>query len=84
MMVFIHMTAGLPARTPKLLAARQCNTELLRNLFIAEGYMMLLLTYHKQEWHMGTRAIARFMPPVVIDMLLKFLALVKPLARILH
>ncbi len=53
MMVLIHMKAGLPVHVPKLLAAWQYNTKLLWNLFIAQGYMMLLLRYHKQEWRMS-------------------------------
>ncbi len=34
LMVFIHMTLGLPARGPELLAVHWYNTELLRNIFI--------------------------------------------------
>jgi hypothetical protein len=49
LMVLIHMTSGLPARRPELLAVCWCNTELLRNIFICEGYVMLLVAYHKLE-----------------------------------
>ncbi len=45
LMMLIHMTSGLPARGPQLLAVRWCNTELLRNIFICEGYVMLLMAY---------------------------------------
>jgi hypothetical protein len=49
MIVLIHMMAGLPAHVHKLLAAQQCNMELLQNHFIAKSCMMLLLAYHKKE-----------------------------------
>jgi hypothetical protein len=52
------------------------NTELLRNLFICEGYEMLLLCEHGQQR-------MRFLPAIVGDLLLKFLVLVQLLARIL-
>ncbi len=84
LMVLIHMTSGLPARGPELLAVRWCNTELLRNIFICEGYIMLLVAYHKLEWRVGARAVARFLPPAVGNLVVKFIVLVLPFARILR
>jgi hypothetical protein len=84
LMVLIHVTARLPARATELLSARWCNSELLRNIFISEGYVMLLIAYHKLEWRVGARAIARFLPPVVGDLVVQFLLLVQPFVRILQ
>jgi hypothetical protein len=42
-MVLIHMMSGLPVHGPELLAVRWSNKELLRNIFICEGYVMLLV-----------------------------------------
>jgi hypothetical protein len=77
LLLLIHMTAGLPARGRKLVRVRCCNTELLRSLFICKGYVMLLLCEHGQQR-------VRFIPAIVGDLLLKFLMLVQPLARILR
>jgi hypothetical protein len=84
LMVLIHMTSGLPARGPELLAVRWCNTELLRNIFICEGYVMLLVAYHTLEWPVGARAVARFLPPAVSNLVVKFIVMVLPFARILR
>ncbi len=73
LLLLIHMTAGLPARKRKLVRVRCCNTELLRNLFICKGYVMLLLCEHGQQR-------VRFLPAIVSDLLLKFLVLLQPLA----
>jgi hypothetical protein len=81
LMVLIHMTSGLPARGPELLAVRWCNTELLHNIFICQGYVMLLMAYHKLEWRMGAHAVALFLPSAVV---VKFFVLVLPFARILR
>jgi hypothetical protein len=84
MMVLIHMTSGLPARGPELLGVRWCNTELLRNIFLCEGYVMQLMAYHKLEWQVGSRAVARFLPHEVGNLLVQFIVLVIPLAHILR
>ncbi len=84
MTVLIHMTSGLPARGPELLGVRWCNTELLRNIFLCEGYVMLLMAYHKLERQVGSRAVARFLPHEVGNLLVQFIVLVIPLARILR
>jgi hypothetical protein len=77
LLLLIHITAGLPARGHKLVRLRCCNTDLLRNLFIYEGYVMLLLCEHGQQ-------CVRFLPAIVGDPLLKFLVLVQLLTRILR
>jgi hypothetical protein len=84
LIVLIHMTLGLPARGPELLAVRWCNTELLRNIFICEGYVILLVAYHKLEWRVGTRAVACFLPPAVGNLVVKSIVQVLPFARILQ
>ncbi len=77
LLLLIHMTSGLPVHGRKLVRVHCSNTKLLRNLFICEGYIMLLLCEYGQQR-------VRFLPAVVGDLLLKFLVLVQPLARILH
>ncbi len=84
LMVLIHMTSGLPAHGPELLAVRWCNTEMLRNIFICEGYVMLLVEYHKLEWRVDARAVARFLPPAAGNLVVKFIVLVLPFARLLR
>ncbi len=84
LMVFIHMTLGLPARGPELLAVHWYNTELLRNIFICEGYVMLLVAYRKLELRVGARAVVRFLPPAVGNLVIKFIILVLPFVCILR
>ncbi len=45
---------------------------------------MLLVAYHKLEWRVGARTVARFLPPAVGNLVVKFIVLVLPFARILR
>lgn len=83
LLLLIHLTAGLPARGPKILAAAYQNTEQRRNILILDETMRLLTVYHKLQWTTGQRAVARFLAPSVGDLLVNFVSLILPFAHLL-
>ncbi len=49
LLLLMHLTAGLPLRGRALVSLRCCNTAQLRNLFLYEGSVMLLLSERGQQ-----------------------------------
>jgi integrase len=79
--VLIHLGSGQPLRGSELLSILYANTaEAPRNLFAIGGQLALLTTYSKTSNMtdgMG-RTNIRFLPPCVSDILLAYLAVVRP------
>lgn len=71
--VLIYMTAGLPPRRKELLSIAWCNQEVARNLYIYHGQVALITGYHKTQWRIGTRPIARILPHAVGDLVVMYL-----------
>ncbi|KAI9882246.1 MAG: hypothetical protein M1823_006007 [Watsoniomyces obsoletus] len=78
MMALIHISSGLPARAPELLSTTFVNSEQLRNVLIQDGQLVIITSYHKSEWREGSRAVCRFVLPVVADLLVTYLVGVQP------
>ncbi len=76
-----HMISGLLAHWPELLGVHWCNTKLLRNIFISESFVMLLMAYNRRKWRVNARAMARFLSQAVGNLLVKVIILVLPFAR---
>ncbi len=51
---------------------------------MCKGYIILLMVYHKLQWRLGTRAIARSLPPAVGNLMVKFIVQVLPFPRIIR
>lgn len=83
LLVLIHLTAGLPARGPKILGVQYRNTEQRRNVLVHDGMMLLLTVYHKLQWASGQRAIGRYLAPAVADLVANLVVLVLPFVRFL-
>ena len=80
LILLIHVLGGGPARAQELATVSILNTETgMRNLYWMNGTIMLLTRYHKSQNVSGRgRPVARFLPKLVSDLLLKYVALVKP------
>ena len=77
----IHILGGGPARAEELATVAILNTKTgMRNVYWMHGSIMLLTTYHKSQNVIGRgRPVARFLPKEVSTLVLKYIALVKPL-----
>lgn len=80
LMVLIHVGSGQPARRPELLGLRWCNKQAdQRNIFIHDGYVMFILTYHKSlNLTNASRFPVRVLLPEVGRLFMRFVLLVQP------
>ena len=76
----VHILGGGPARAEELATLALLNTETgMRNLYWMHNTVMLITTYHKSQNMTGRgRPVARFLPTVVANLVLKYVALIKP------
>jgi hypothetical protein len=73
--VVIHITAGQPSRTPKLLSIRYRNSEReIRNVFIEDGMVVFVSRYHK-GFHISndTKVIQQYLPQEVGELVVQYL-----------
>ena len=80
MMILLHVGSGQPARKPELLGLRWCNKQAdQRNIFIHDGYVMFILTYHKLiNVTNASRFPVRVLLPEVGVLLVQYLVIVQP------
>ena len=69
----MYMTAGLPPQREELTGLTWYNQEAPRNIYIRAGLVVLVTSYHKSQWRVGTRPVARFLPAVVGELLVQYL-----------
>jgi superfamily II DNA or RNA helicase len=85
--IIIHTSGGQPARAPELLSIRHRNTVNggRRNIFVENGLMVYVTTYHKGYSISGnTKIIHRYLPKEVGSLLMYYLWLVIPFQRLLE
>ncbi|KAL8689011.1 MAG: hypothetical protein Q9218_005217, partial [Villophora microphyllina] len=82
--VLIYWTTGLPPRRKEFVQVRWCNTEVARNLYILDGSIVIITGYHKSQWRIGTRPIARFLPERIGDLLVRYLIYIPSFLRFLY
>ena len=85
LLVLIHICGGQPARGTELAALLYANTESAeRNLHFAHGSILLLQRYSKTRTVSGHDAfVVRCLDPTTADLLLAYLAQVRPIERAL-
>ncbi|KAK6591474.1 hypothetical protein H4I95_12188 [Botrytis cinerea] len=77
----MHVCGGQPARAPELLGMRWKNTAYggVRNIFIEEGLVAFVATYHKGYRSSGSiKIVHRYLPREVGELLVYYLWLVLP------
>jgi RecQ family ATP-dependent DNA helicase len=77
----MHLCGGQPARAPELLGMRWKNTAYggVRNIFIEEGLVAFVATYHKGYRSSGNiKIVHRYLPREVGELLVYYLWLVLP------
>jgi superfamily II DNA helicase RecQ len=88
LLVLCHLAAGAPARGPELLSIMHQNGEdsrAQRGVFIDDGMVELVVTYHKGfSVSQKLKIIHRYLPREVGEMLVYFLWLVEPFVQYLQ
>lgn len=85
--VLMHKGSGQPGRSTEFLGTRWQNKwegGATRNIFVHDGYLLFLLTYHKAESRThASRFPVRFLLPEVGHLLVQFLTLIMPFRKVL-
>lgn len=83
MAVLIYMGSGLPPRREELAGITWCNGETARNIYLHYDLVAVITGYYKSQWRIGTRPTARFLPPAVGELLVRYLIYVPSFLRFL-
>ena len=81
LLILMHISGGQAARAPKLLGIRWKNTEQgsVRNIFIEDGLVAFVTTYHKgYRSSNNIKIIHRYLPREIRELLVYYLWLVRP------
>lgn len=81
LLLLIHITGGQPARGTELLTLQWRNSQhgIRRNIFLENGLVTFVTSYHKGYSITGsTKIIHRYLPPEVSELLVYYLWLVVP------
>lgn len=84
LLLLIHITSGQPARGTETLSLRYANTMHHRNIFIEDGLVGTVTTYHKGYSVTGsTKIIHRYLPREVSELVVYYLWLIMPFCQAL-
>lgn len=78
--ILVHISAGQPTRGTEVTAATIVNNSLggLRSVFWCKKTMMIVQYYNKSSTVHGDKFIARFLPKPLANLLVAYLAIVRP------
>ncbi|KAI9761428.1 MAG: hypothetical protein M1840_001941 [Geoglossum simile] len=79
LMLCMHLTGGLPARSPEISTIKYRNSDTLRNIMFYKGLLASTIRYHKaQTSHNHEFYVARFYPDCVTQLLFLYLVYIRP------
>ena len=80
LLVYIHLTRGLPGRGTEVTTIKWCNTrQTMRNIFVCHGQLMVVIEYNKNRASTNNSFyVARILPSLVSQILFQYLAYVRP------
>lgn len=85
LLLLVHITSGQPARGTETLSLRHTNTIHHRNVFIEDGLVSTVTTYHKGYSVTGsTKIIHRYLPREVSELIVYYLWLILPFCQALE
>jgi len=79
--VLFYLTAGLPPRCEELVGLTWHNRDIARSVYISDGLLAIVTGYHKSQWRVGNRPVARFLPPALGDLLVHYFIYVTPFVQ---
>lgn len=82
LLLLVHVTAGQPARGTEITSLQHTNTVFYRNMFVEDGLVALVTTYHKGYTCSGsTKIIHRYLPREVSELVVYYIWLILPFIR---
>ena len=85
LLLCIHFTGGMPGRGTEIGTIRWCNTRTaMRSVFVQHAMLLIIIEYQKaQRTTNKAFYVVRALPPVVSQLLFRYLAFVRPFAEAL-
>jgi hypothetical protein len=81
-LLLVHLTAGQPARGTEITGLQHVNTVYHRNVFVEDGLVAIVTSYHKGYACTGTtKIIHRYLPREISELLIYYLWLVLPFVQ---
>jgi hypothetical protein len=78
----VHLTAGQPARGTEITGLQHVNTVYHRNVFVEDGLVAIVTSYHKGYTYTGTtKIIYRYLPREISELLIYYLWLILPFVQ---
>lgn len=79
LLLLVHVTSGQPARGTEIIGVQHTNTSFHRNIFVEEGLVTIVTSYHKGYTCTGsTKIIHRYLPREVSELFIYYMWLVLP------
>jgi len=82
LLLLLHLTAGQPARGTEITGLQHVNTVYHRNVFVEDGLVAIVTSYHKGYTCDGTtKIIHRYLPREISELVIYYLWLVLPFVQ---
>lgn len=82
LLLLVHLTAGQPARGTEITGLQHANTTFHRNLFVEDGLVAIVTSYHKGYTCTGTtKIIHRYLPCEISELVVYYLWLILPFVQ---
>jgi hypothetical protein len=82
LLLLVHLTAGQPARGTEITGLQHVNTVYHRNVFVEDGLVAIVTSYHKGYTCTGTtKIIHRYLPREISELVIYYLWLVLPFVQ---
>jgi hypothetical protein len=82
LLLLVHLTAGQPARGTEITGLPHVNTTFHRNVFVEDGLVAIVTSYHKGYTCTGTtKIIHRYLPREISELVVYYLWLILPFVQ---
>lgn len=82
LLLLVHLTAGQPARGTEITGLQYANTMFHRNVFVEDGLVAIVTSYHKGYTCTGTtKIIHRYLPREISELVVYYLWLILPFVQ---
>lgn len=82
LLLLVHLTAGQPARGTEITGLQHTNTVFHRNVFVEDGLVAIVTSYHKGYTCTGTtKIIHRYLPREISELVIYYLWLILPFVQ---
>lgn len=82
LLLLVHITSGQPARGTEIISLQHSNSTFHRNIFVEDGLVAIVTTYHKGYTCTGsTKVIHRYLPKEVSELFVYYMWIILPFSH---